>query len=253
MNIVIVEDELPASAQMRHFISSYREPVTIAGVYSTCAEIRQHLHRNDAVDLVFCDIELRDGNALTALQQIDLKSVIIFTTAYDQFWSESLQHNGIDYLLKPITAEKVHTALDKVVTLKHIFTKDNVLLKHLSDTLQQKPDMNYRKRFPVRVASELFVIDVADILFFRIINGVIFALLGEKKKYPLMEETLAELEKQLDPQQFFRVNRSDIVNIRFIRSVRIDNGSDYTVLLNNSEEKLVVSQSRIAQFKAWFV
>jgi len=68
-----------------------------------------------------------------------------------------------------------------------------------------------------------------------------------------MEETLAELEKQLDPQQFFRVNRSDIVNIRFIRSVRIDDGSDYAVLLNSSEEKLVVSQSRIAQFKAWFV
>lgn len=252
MNIVIVEDELPASLQMRHFISSYREPVTIKGIYSTCAEIIQHLNGNDGIDVVFCDIELRDGNALNALQQIDLKTVIVFTTAYDQFWSESLQHNGIDYLLKPITAEKVHAALDKVITLKQIFTKDNLLLKQLSGMLQQKPDMNYKKRFPVRVASELFVIDTADVLFFRITNGVIFAILGEKKKYPLMEETLSALEEQLDPQQFFRVNRSDIVNIRFIRSVRIDEGSDYTVLLKNSEEKLVVSQSRGTQFKAWF-
>ncbi|MFT3675139.1 MAG: LytTR family DNA-binding domain-containing protein [Chitinophagaceae bacterium] len=253
MNIVIVEDELPAAAQMRHFISSYRAPVTIMGVYSTCAEIMQHLNRNDAIDVVFCDIELRDGNALTTLQQIELRSVFIFTTAYDQFWNESLQHNGIDYLLKPITVEKVHTALDKVVTLKQIFTKDNQLLKQLSGALQQKPDMNYRKRFPVRVASELFVLDVADILFFRITNGVIFAVLNEKKKYPLMEETLSALEEQLDPQQFFRVNRSDIVNIRFIRSVRIEEGSDYTVLLKNSEEKLTVSQSRVGQFKMWFV
>jgi len=253
MNIVIVEDEIPAAEQMRHFISSYHHPVKITGVYSTCAEIIQYLNENEGIDVVFCDIELRDGNALNALQQIDLKSVIIFTTAYDQFWSESLQHNGIDYLLKPITVEKVHSALDKVLTLKHIFTKNNVLLKQLSGMLQQKPGINFRKRFPVRVASELFVLDVADIMFFRITNGVIFAVLSEKKKYPLTEETLSALEEQLDPQLFFRVNRADIINIRFIRSVRIDEGSDYTVLLKNSEEKLTVSQSRIGQFKTWFI
>lgn len=253
MNIVIVEDELPAAAQLRDFISSYRQPVNIMGIYNTCADIMQHLNRNDAIDVVFCDIELRDGNALTTLQQIELRSVLIFTTAYDRFWNESLQHNGIDYLLKPIALQKVHAALDKVMTLKQIFTKDNLLLRQLSGSLQQKADMNYRKRFPVRVASEFFVIDAADILFFRITNGVIFAILGEKKKYPLMGETLSALEEQLDPQQFFRVNRSDIVNIAFIRSVRIEEGNDYTVLLKNSEEKLAVSQSRIVPFKAWFV
>lgn len=252
MNIVIVEDELPAAEQMRRFVNSYPDPVTIGGVYSTCAELVKNLDGNESVDVVFCDIELRDGNALTALQRIDLKTVIVFTTAYDQFWNDSMRHNGIDYLLKPITVEKVHAALDKVVTLKRIFTKDNLLLKQLSGLLLQKPDTTYKKRFPVRIASELFVIDTTDVLFFRITNGVIYAVLGEKKKYPLMEETLSALEEQLDPRQFFRVNRSDIVNISFIRSIRIDEGSDYTVQLKGSEDKLVVSQSRIAQLKEWF-
>lgn len=252
MNVVIVEDELPAAEQMRHFVSIYHEPVIITGMYSTCAEIIKNLNGNENVDVVFCDIELRDGNVLTALRQTDLKTVIVFTTAYDQFWNESLQHNGVDYLLKPITAQKVHHALDKVMTLKRIFTKDNLLLKQLSGWLQQKPDNKFRKRFPVRVAGELFIIDVTDVIFFRIANGVIFAVPGEKKKYPLMEETLSALEEQLDPQQFFRVNRSDIVNINFIKSIRIDEGSDYTVLLKNVEEKLTVSQSRITQLKEWF-
>jgi DNA-binding LytR/AlgR family response regulator len=252
MNIVIVEDELPASLQMREFVGTYREPVNITGMYSTCAEIVRYLDGNDTVDAVFCDIELRDGNALTALQQIDLKTVIIFTTAYDQFWNESLQHNGIDYLLKPITAEKVHTALDKLVTLQQIFTRNNQLLKQLSGMLQHKPDAGFKKRFPVRVGSELFIINTADVQFFRITNGVIFAVIDEKKRFPLMEETLAALEEQLDPKDFFRLNRSDIVNIRFIRSVRIEEGSDYTILLKNSEEKLAISQSRISQFKTWF-
>lgn len=252
MNVVIVEDELPAAEQMRRFVKEYDESVTISGIYSTCAEIITNLDGNDGIDVVFCDIELRDGNALTALQQTDLKTVIVFTTAYDEFWKESLQHNGIDYLLKPITAQKVHHALDKVMTLKRIFTKDNVLLKQLAGWLQQKPDNNYRKRFAVKVAGELFVIDVADVIFFRITNGVIFAVAGDRKKYPLMEETLSALEEQLDPQLFLRVNRSDIVNIHFIRSIRINERNDYTILLKNMEDKLIVSQSRIAQLKEWF-
>jgi len=252
MNVVIVEDELPAAEQICRFVSAYQESVTISGMYSTCAEIIKNLDGNDSIDVVFCDIELRDGNVLTTLQQIDLKTVIVFTTAYDNFWNESLQHNGIDYLLKPITVQKVHQALDKVMTLKRIFTKDNLMLKQLSGLLQQKLDNRYRKRFPVRVAGELFIIDVADVIFFRITNGVIFAVPGEKKKYPLMEETLSALEEQLDPHQFFRVNRSDIVNINFIRSIRIDEGSEYTVLLKNMEDKLTVSQSRITQLKEWF-
>lgn len=252
MNVVIIEDELPAAAQMRSFLDRYREPVTISGIYSTCAEIIKNLDGNETIDLVFCDIELRDGNALSALRQIDLKTVIVFTTAYDQFWNESLQLNGIDYLLKPITAQKVHDALDKLVTLQRIFTKDNILLRQLSGILQQSPEKTYRKRFPVRVAGELFIIDVACIIYFRITNGVIFAVPGEKKKFPLMEETLAGLEEQLDPQQFFRVNRSDIVNINYIRSIRISGGSEYTVVLKNMEEELTVSQSKITQLKEWF-
>ncbi|MBZ4189430.1 LytR/AlgR family response regulator transcription factor [Niabella beijingensis] len=252
MNIVIVEDELPASEQLRRFVTAYREPVAITGMYSTCSEIVKYLDDNEMVDVIFCDIELRDGNALTALQKINLKTVIVFTTAYDQFWNASLKHNGIDYLLKPLTAKKVHAALDKVVTLKRIFTKDNQILKQLSGILQQNPGAGYRKRFPVRVGSELFVIDAADVIFFRIVNGVVFAVVDEKKKYPLMEETLSALEEQLDPQQFFRVNRSDVVNVRFIKSIRIEEASDYTVLLKNSNEKIPVSQSRISQLKEWF-
>lgn len=252
MNIVIVEDELPASEQMQQFVSSYRGKPVITGVYTTCAEIVRHLDGNDDVDIVFCDIELRDGNALTALQKIELKTVIVFSTAYDQFWSESLRLNGVDYLLKPITAEKVHTALDKVATLKKILTKDSQLLKQLSGLLQQQASFTYRERFPVKIGNEVFVVNVNEIAFFRISSGVIFAVTGDKKKYPLMEETLSALEQQLDTRQFFRVNRSDIVNIRFVRSVRIEEGGDYTVLVKDNDEKLVVSSSRISQLKEWF-
>nr|WP_295868158.1 LytTR family DNA-binding domain-containing protein [uncultured Chitinophaga sp.] len=252
MNIVIVEDELPASEQMQQFVRAHNGKHNIIGVYTTCAEILRHLDGNDDVDVVFCDIELRDGNALTALQKIELKTVIVFSTAYDQFWNESLQLNGIDYLLKPITTEKVHAALDKVAMLKKIFTKDSQLLQQLSGLLRQQTTFSYRERFPVRIGNEVFVIDVNETAFFRISSGVIFAMAGDKKKYPLMEETLSALEAQLDPRQFFRVNRSDIVNIRFIRSVRIEEGGDYTVLLKGNDEKLVVSSSRIAQLKEWF-
>ena len=252
MNIVIVEDELPAAEQMRRFVASYRLPLLVTGVYSTCAEILQYLDGNDQVDLVFCDIELRDGNALQALQKIELKSVIVFTTAYDRFWSESMQHNGIDYLLKPLTEIKVHAALDKVATLKRILTKDNELLLQLSTLLQQnKPGFEYKKRFPVRVNNEVFIIDVGEVQFFRIAAGTIFAYLAGNKKYPIVEETLSALETQLDPALFFRINRSDILHIHSIRSIKIREGGDYTVLLKDNTDQLVVSSSRIVQMKEW--
>ena len=252
MNVVIVEDELPALEQMCRFVSCFNEQVQIVGKYNTCKEIIEHLDGNDSIDVVFCDIELRDGNALTALRQTNLKTVIVFTTAYDEFWNESLQLNGIDYLLKPISAQKVHQALEKVTTLKRIFTKDNLLLERLTYLLEQKSIIEYKKRFQVRVGGDLFIIDTSDITLFRIINGVIFIMLDEKKKYPIMEETLSALEEQLDPALFFRINRSDIVNIKSILSIRVNEGNDYTVLLKNINEKLVVSQSRVAALKEWF-
>lgn len=255
MNIVIVEDELPAAEQMRRFTESYEQPVNITGMYTSCAEIIQYLDGNGSIDLVFCDIELRDGNALQALRKISLKTVIIFTTAYDQFWSESLQHNGIDYLLKPLTREKVHAALDKVTTIRKLFTKDNALLQRLSNLLHQPSASaaSYKKRFPVRVNNEMFIIDTADVHFFRITAGVIYAHLSEKKKYPIMEETLGALESQLNPTDFFRINRSDIVHIRFIRSIKIQEGNDYTVLIKDHTEALGVSSSRVAPLKEWFM
>jgi DNA-binding LytR/AlgR family response regulator len=251
INIVIVEDELPAAEQMRRFVEAYKQPVTITGMYTTCAEMIKQLDGNEIADVIFCDIELRDGNALQALQQIDLKAVIIFTTAYDGFWSESLRHNGIDYLLKPMTQEKVHAALDKVATLKKLFTRDNALLSQLAGMLQQnKSAAAYKKRFPVKLNNEVFIVDVEEIQFFRISSGVIFAHISEKKKYPIPEETLDALGEQLDPAVFFRVNRSDIVNINFIKSIRIQDGNDYSILLKDGG-KLVVSNSRLKQLKDW--
>lgn len=252
MNIVIVEDELPALDQMSRFVSGYQDQVNIIGKFSTCEEIIKYLDGNNSIDVVFCDIELRDGNALTALRKTNLKTVIVFTTAYDQFWSESLRLNGIDYLLKPITLQKVHQALDKVKTLNRIFTRDNLLLERLTKFIQQKEDKEYKKRFKLRVAGEYFIVNTMDIIFFRIINGVIYVMLGDNRKYPLLEETLLALEEKLDPALFFRINRSDIININFIISIRFSHGNDYSIMLKNIEEKLIVSQSRILALKEWF-
>ncbi len=252
MNVVIIEDELPAAEQIRRYLNSYKQPINIIGIYSSCEEIIRNLNAKSEIDVVFCDIELRDGNAFIALQKIDLKAVIIFTTAYDHFWKDSLQYNGIDYLLKPITSEKVHSALNKVINIKRILTKDNILLQQLSNLIQRNENASYKKRFPAKFAGELYIIDVKDVILFRIMNGIIYAISSEKKKYPIMEETLSALEDQLDPKEFLRVNRSDIININYIQSIRIKEGSDYSISLNNIEEKIVVSQSRINQLKEWF-
>ncbi|MEJ7672534.1 MAG: LytTR family DNA-binding domain-containing protein [Chitinophagaceae bacterium] len=117
--------------------------------------------------------------------------------------------------------------------------------------MNKAPNAFYKKRFPVRVNNEVFVLETDSIILFRIIEGVIFALLEKGKKLPLVEETLNELETKLNPEFFFRINRSEIINARYIESIKIQEGNDYIIQLKEFGEKLSVSSSRINKLKNW--
>lgn len=187
MKVLIVEDEKVAAQQLRNYIRNVDESIEIVEVIGSCKDLRKWTNQKKDVDLVFCDIELRDGNVLKTLKEIELNAAIIFITAYDNFWSQALKLNGIDYILKPLTQEKIKVALEKAETIKRIFSKDKLLLTKLTSLLGQQQTSFYKKRFPVRLNNDVFVLEAESILFFRIVEGVIFAYIGKDKKYPLVE------------------------------------------------------------------
>jgi DNA-binding LytR/AlgR family response regulator len=250
MKIIIVEDELFAAQQLQQFTESYNNDVEVVRILNSCNGFKKWVESNEDADLIFCDIELNDGNVLNTLQKMDLNYAIIFTTAYDNFWDKALKLNGIDYLLKPLTKEKVHAALDKAESIKKIFTKDKTVLSALASMISQQ-NRFYKKRFPVKLNNEVFVLNAESITFFRIIEGVIFAFTAKDKKYPLVEETLNDLEVKLHPEAFFRINRSEIINGDHIDSIRIQEGKDYVINIKGSDQTLSVSNSRVAALKEW--
>jgi DNA-binding LytR/AlgR family response regulator len=250
MKIVIVEDELYAAQQLQQFAESYTKSIEVVQVINSCKGFKNWVERSEEADLIFCDIELNDGNILNTLNKIDLNYAIIFTTAYDNFWDKALKLNGIDYLLKPLTQEKVHAALDKAESIKKIFTKDKTVLAALTSMISQQ-NRFYKKRFPVKLNNEVFVLNAESITYFRIIEGIIFAFTAKDKKYPLVEETLNDLELKLHPETFFRINRSEIINGDYIDSIRIQGGKDYVISIKGSEQNLSVSNSRVAALKEW--
>ena len=251
MRVLIVEDEDLAARQLKQFVEAYDSGIVIDGIIQSGRELLERLHQHSAIDLIFCDIELRDGNVLPWLEKARPGAAIIFTTAYDQYWSTALKNNGIEYILKPITREKVFGALDKVAALKKLFgARQEDILVNLSKLIDAK-NTSYKKRFPARLNHEVFIIEAEDVLFFRIIEGVVFAYVRNQKKYPLTIERLTDLETKLDPDQFFRINRSEIINAQFIDSIQILPNNEYVIKLHNTGEKLSISQSRVSSLKNW--
>jgi DNA-binding LytR/AlgR family response regulator len=251
MKILIVEDENVAAEQMTRFIESYDPSMEIVEIISSCKGLRKWLQKNEEVDLIFCDIELSDGNVLNTLENMPVHAAVIFTTAYDNFWRKALKINGIDYILKPMTTQKVHEALDKADHIKRIFSKDKHIISRLTSLINRQKTTFYKKRFTVRINNEVFVLESESIIFFRIIDGIIMAYTGKGKKYPLDKETLNNLETQLDPELFFRINRAEIINAQYIDLIRIYDNNEYVVSLKGMDEKLSVSSSRTSSLKVW--
>jgi DNA-binding LytR/AlgR family response regulator len=251
MKVLIVEDEKIAAQQLISYIQSFERSIEVLDVISSCKALNKWIQKAQDVDLVFCDIELSDGNVLNTLKKSEMNAAVIFTTAYDNFWSQALKLNGIDYLLKPLTKEKVHLALTKAETIKRIFSKEQMLLSKLTSLLGEQKNTFYKKRFPVRLNNEVFVLETEAIHFFRIVEGVIFAFTGKDKKYPLIEGTLNELETKLNPEYFFRINRSEIINAQFLDTIRIQNADDYIIHMKGVEDRFTVSNSRVTKLKEW--
>ena len=252
MKILIVEDEDLAARHLQNMLQTLDDTLQITGILQSIEEFNQWFTSGGNADVIFCDIELRDGNVLNFLKTRPLNSVVIFITAYNQFWSEALSHHGIDYLLKPVSQEKLESVLQKISSLKRLFNgSEQQLLHQLSAYFQNRSSTSFKKRFPVRINNEVQIVDIADILFFRITQGVIFAHTNTHKKLPITEQTLNELENLLDQKMFFRINRAELVHINYIDSIQLLSQDHWVIKLKNSSEKLTLSASRVNQFKNW--
>lgn len=258
LNVLIIEDEEWAARQTAQFLRDYAPKAQVLAVLKSIEKALAWFGEHPMPDLILSDIELLDGNVFTLYAQVTVSCPIIFITAYDQFLLQAFQANGIGYLLKPFDAPQFNTALDKYARLYASFTQaapgavtglDEAIVQELSRALR-KNNQAYRRRFSVRKRNSLYILAVDDVMFLQADEGIVFATDKQNARFPLTG-TLTGLEQQLDPSLFFRINRSELVNIQYVEKVEPYSKNRFLVKLKNSDTALMTSTAHTPEFRKW--
>ncbi|TZF93695.1 response regulator transcription factor [Chryseobacterium panacisoli] len=251
IKVIIIEDEIPARNKLKRFISELKEPVEILAEIATVEEAVTFLKKS-RVDLIFSDIELLDGNAFEIYNQVSISSPVIFTTAYDQYWMNAFESNGIEYLLKPFSLQRFQKAWDKFLVLKTSASEQNDVLIKLQQMLNSSQiEKKYKKRFTISSHQGIYFLNTEDITFFEAEEGIVFAFDAAGKKHLLSESTLKEIENQLSPSDFFRINRSEVVQKIHIERIERYNKNTLSIRIKGKQAHLITSQSNTSAFRKW--
>jgi DNA-binding LytR/AlgR family response regulator len=248
MKVVVIEDEPLAAEQLCDFARRYDPAVVILGVLASVKEAVRWFREHAAPDLILSDIELLDGNVFRLFEQSPVPCPIIFTTAYDQFLLQAFDKNGIGYLLKPIEYEKFAAAMRKFEQLQRSFTLlSGELLRELKTTLAQP---RYKERFVIKARGGIYLLETRRVAYIQIQDEIPFAFDEQGSRYPL-NENLNQLEKTLDPMVFFRINRSEIVNLHFIERLDPYFNDRLAISLKRLNVTLISSVSRTPELRRW--
>lgn len=251
IRIAIIEDELPAIQKLKRFIAELEEPTEVVGEMGSIAEAIEFLP-STRVDLLISDIQLHDGTAFDIYQQVSVGCPIIFTTAYDQYWMNAFETNGIDYLLKPFSKDRFLKAWNKFLLLRKSEKEKDIQLANLTRLIEQNlSEKKFKKRFAVQNNQRIYLLEVDAIVFFEAKDGLVLAFDKEGKKHILNYPTLREVEAQLNPADFYRLNRGELISKNFIEKVERFSKNILAVKLKGYPDYYKTSQATTASFREW--
>ncbi|OBX19704.1 LytTR family two component transcriptional regulator [Gelidibacter algens] len=251
IKIAIIEDEIPARNKLKRFLIEQEEKTEVVVEIDTIRMAVEFL-KNTKVDLIISDIELLDGNAFEIYSNVSVSCPIIFTTAYNQFWMNAFETNGIEYLLKPFSKERFQKAWNKFLLLSKSEGTNNDLLSQINFIVERNlTNPSYKERFTISNHQEIYFLDMDSIIFFEADEGVIFAYDNLGKKHLLNETTLKEIEVVLNPKEFFRINRSELVNKKYIQKIERYSKNALILKIVGCKNYLKTSQSNTVSFREW--
>ncbi|UZO80335.1 LytTR family DNA-binding domain-containing protein [Aquimarina sp. ERC-38] len=249
MNVLIIEDEKPAARRLQRMLANLGISKTIL-LHSVKESIEWFLN-NEHPNLILLDIQLSDGLSFEIFDQVTINSAIIFTTAYDEYALRAFKLNSIDYLLKPIDDEELEAAIQKYQNQATPVNTLHMDFKEIRKLLNQPAEPTYKRRFTVKVGQHLKIIAVQDIECFYSENKGTYLHTKNGRNY-LLDVTLDALEGQLNPQNFFRINRKFYVHLDAIKDIISYTNSRLQLKLNSYQEaEVIVARDRVKSFKEW--
>jgi len=248
MKVIIIEDEKPAAEKLLKALRKADASIEVVAILNSIESAVAWFDDNPMPDLLFMDIQLGDGLSFRIFDQVKISSPVIFCTAFDEYWQEAFEHSGIDYLLKPVKQEKLEAALKKYDRLKQYFASS---LQQLQQWQQQPAGNGYKKRFLVKRGTDYVSVKTDDIAYFYAMHKLVCMVDHKSQKF-ILDQSLADIEKQLDPSLFYRVNRKFLVQLSAIKKIRTFPKSKLQLEVEPATgEEIIISQENVSAFKDW--
>lgn len=249
MKTLIIEDEKPAARRLNRMVTAL--DLEVVAMLHSVEEALNWFQNNEHPDLIFLDIQLSDGLSFEIFEEVEVKSAIIFTTAYDEYALKAFKLNSIDYLLKPIDEDELVAAVNKFTQNQPKENNLQVNIDEIRKLLINPIDRKFKKRFTIKVGQHLKIIHTDSIECLYSENKASYIHTNENRNY-LIDNSLEHWQEELDPEHFFRVNRTFIVNINGIKDIVAYTNSRLKLILHSfDEQEIIVSRERVKDFKNW--
>ncbi|MEA1786130.1 LytTR family DNA-binding domain-containing protein [Arenibacter sp. GZD96] len=249
MTVIIIEDEAPAGRRLKRMLE--KQNVKVTTLLHSVSEAVSWFQNNPHPELIFLDIQLSDGLSFEIFEKVEIRSAIIFTTAFDEYALKAFKLNSIDYLLKPIDDDELVTAVKKYQGFKPVAQTVQFNFDDIRKLLVNPLEREFKKRFTVRVGQHLKIINAEDIECFYSENKGTFAATADGRNY-LLDTTLEHLETELEPRSFFRVSRKFLIHINHIHDIVSYANSRLQIKLRRfQDQEIIVSRERVNDFKYW--
>ncbi|QKX06729.1 response regulator transcription factor [Aquimarina sp. TRL1] len=250
MKVVIVEDEIAASENLIYLLESIDDGIEVLQVLDSVAAAVSYFSTPTDAELIFMDIHLADGISFEIFDQVQLTIPVIFTTAYDQYAIQAFKVNSIDYLLKPISEEELEEGIDKY---RNMQVKQPPLDDHIQGMLEliQAKNKSFKNTYLIQKRDELIPLKVQDIAFFYIETGIVKAVTFSNQSH-IVNKKLEDVENEIDPTIFHRVNRQFIVNREAIVNIKFYFNGKLIINTNPPfQERIVASKAKANEVKNW--
>lgn len=249
LDLIIIEDEKPAARLLQRKVEKLGLKVT--KMLHSVEESIAWFQNNSHPDLIFLDIQLSDGLSFELFEQIEIKSAVIFTTAYDEYALRAFKLNSIDYLLKPIDEDELSVAISKFKNQFQKSTVSNLDFEAIKRMLINPLEKEYKSRFSVKIGQQLKVISIDEIECFYSENKGTYIHTIDNRDY-LIDSTLEVIEAEINPKEFYRVSRKFIVPLKAVKEIQVYSNSRLKIILPTyKDDEVIVSRERVSDFKEW--
>jgi len=256
MKILIIEDEPFAQKELKRLLDIAEGKFDILDMIDTVEDSVVWLRENPPPDLIFLDIQLADGISFDIFRQVEVKSPVIFTTAYDEYAIRAFQLNSIDYLLKPVKLTELMRAINKYESLRDQYGKGEKessinITRNQLESILNLGKKEYKSRFVAKVGDQIKYIPVEEVAYFYAEDNVVFLINKNDNRY-IIEYSIEEIDSLVDPKHFYRLNRSVVAHISAIDKVYKYLNSRLKVELKpESEKEVLISRAKVSDFMKW--